>query len=301
MTADKEKIDNRTDYSLVAPSNLSGPALYVVATPIGNLADMVPRAVEVLQQVDLIAAEDTRHSAPLLKHYNIITPTVAYHEHSSQNQAEFILAKLREGCRVALISDAGTPLISDPGYRLVRAAGDNGIPIIPVPGASALVAALSCAGLPSDRFIFEGFLPAKEVAMRKRLQMFVSENRTLIFYEAPHRVLATVRMMVDVFGPNRECVLARELTKLYETIRRADLATMQRYLEDDSNQQRGEIVLLLAGAPKTDGGLTAEAIKVLEILAAELPPNQASALAAKITGVKRKLLYKFLHEQKPGR
>lgn len=266
--------------------------LYVVATPIGNLADMVPRAIEVLQAVDLIAAEDTRHSKRLMQHFNIGTPMVAYHDHSGSSAVEGLLERLRSGQSLALISDAGTPLVSDPGYRLVDAVLAAGFKVVPVPGASAAIAALSAAGLPSDRFIFEGFLVAKQQGRLKQLQSLVEETRTLIFYEAPHRLLACIEDMQSVFGGDRVAVLARELTKTFETIHRAPLCELSEWVAADSNQQRGECVLLVAGY-RGDNDLDAEARRVFELLSDELPLKQAAALGAKITGVKKNLLYQY--------
>lgn len=266
--------------------------LYIVATPIGNLADMVPRAVEVLQSVDLIAAEDTRHSKRLLQHFNISTPLMAYHDHSSGASVQLFIDKLLAGQSIALISDAGTPLISDPGYRIVDAAHSAAIKVIPIPGASAVVAALSAAGLPSDRFSFEGFLNARQQARCKQLQALVEESRTLIFYEAPHRVLACLQDMVTVFGAERQVVMARELTKTFETIKRATVAELAEWVAADNNQQKGECVLLVRGkqgAVEED----AEGKRVFDLLVQELPLKQAAALAAKITGVKKNLLYQY--------
>ncbi len=273
---------------------MSEPALYVVATPIGNLNDMVPRAVEILQAVDVIAAEDTRRSAKLLHHFAIETPMLAYHEHSDNLRLEAIMKRLQLGQKVALISDAGTPLISDPGYRLVRAAREAGIAVIPVPGASALIAALSVAGLPSDRFVFEGFLAAKSVARCKQLEALVHERRTLVFYEAPHRIVDCLLDLQAIFGEKREIVLARELTKTYETIKATTIGDLHQWVAADANQQRGEMVLLVAGAVDVEQSLDSEVLRVLQILAAELAPKQAASLAAKITGVKKKALYPFL-------
>jgi len=272
--------------------------LYVVATPIGNLADMVPRAVQVLQSVALIACEDTRHSGRLLQHFAITGRCVAYHDHSDDKRTEQILAHLRAGEEVALISDAGTPLVSDPGYRLVRAARQSGIPVVPIPGACAFVAALSAAGLPSNRFTFEGFLPAKAGARLAALEALADDPRTLIFYEAPHRVLACVQDMVRAFGPERELVMARELTKTFETIHSATAAQMSEWIAADSNQQRGEIVLLAHGAPERKTGLTAEAERVMTLLLAELPVKKAAALGAKLTGSKKNELYQWALAQR---
>lgn len=278
---------------------ISPGVLYVVATPIGNLADMVPRAVETLQSVALIAAEDTRHSARLLSHFSISTPCVAYHDHSDTERTGSILDRVQAGESVALISDAGTPLVSDPGYRLVRTARERGLAVVPVPGACALVAALSASGLPSDRFSFEGFPPPKANARRQWLEALSAESRTLIFYEAPHRVLACLEAMVEVFGPTREAVIARELTKTFETIRLAPLAELVEFVRADSNQQRGEIVLMVAGASnRSDSTLDAEAERVMGILLEELPVKQAAAMGAKITGVKKNALYQWALEHK---
>ena len=273
-------------------------ALYIVATPIGNLGDMVPRAVEVLQSVDLIAAEDTRHSVRLMQHFGIETPLRAYHDHSGADTVDYLIGKIQAGQSIALISDAGTPLISDPGYRIVDAAMTAGIKIVPVPGASAAITALSAAGLPSDRFIFEGFLPAKQQGRIKQLQFLQEETRTLIFYEAPHRLLASLQDMAGVMGAEREVVLARELTKTYETIKRAPLAEMVAWVAAGSNQQRGECVLLLRGAVEQNTELDSEARRIMDVLLEELSIKQASVLAAKITGLKKKPLYQYGLDQK---
>ncbi|MDT8385417.1 MAG: 16S rRNA (cytidine(1402)-2'-O)-methyltransferase [Gammaproteobacteria bacterium] len=268
--------------------------LYVVATPIGNLADISQRALGVLAGVDLIAAEDTRHSARLLQQYQITTKTLALHDHNERDRAPDVVARLSQGKSVALISDAGTPLISDPGFHLVRLARDAGIRVVPVPGPSAMLAALSAAGLPSDRFVFEGFLPAKASARKKRLEAMAAESRTAIFYEAPHRLLDTLADMVEVFGAQRHVVLARELTKTFETLRGDAVGALQQWVSADPNQQKGEMVLLVKGLEGDDSeeGM-AEAQRVLRLLLAELPLSQASALAARITGVRKKPLYQF--------
>lgn len=269
-------------------------ALYIVATPIGNLGDMVPRAVDTLQSVDLIAAEDTRHSARLMQHFNISTPMVAYHDHSGRVTVDQLVDRMLGGQQIALISDAGTPLISDPGYRIVDAALRAGIKTIPIPGASAAIAALSAAGLPSDRFVFEGFLPAKQQGRCKHLESLKDEARTLIFYEAPHRLLDSLQDMASVFGAHREIVLARELTKTYETIHRAKAEELVAWVASDSNQQRGECVLLVsAQREEKNEGLCADAIRVMDILLAELSVKQSAALAAKILGLKKKALYQY--------
>lgn len=266
-----------------------------MATPIGNLADLSPRAQQVLREADLIAAEDTRHSAALLAQFGIATRTVALHEHNERDKSDDLVQRLREGARIALISDAGTPLISDPGYRLVRAARAAGIAVSPVPGACAAIAALSVAGLPSDRFVFEGFLPAKSAARRAQLQALVGETRTVIFYESSHRIEECLCDCAAVFGGDRRAVLARELTKLFETILDATLADLSARVAADADQRRGEFVLLVAGADAdVDVAKLAEGRRVFEILRRELPPSRAAKLAAEITGASRKALYETL-------
>lgn len=267
--------------------------LYVVATPIGNLDDITARALKVLREVSLIAAEDTRHSARLLQHFGIETPLAACHEHNERDHGGRFLSRLLSGEDVALISDAGTPLISDPGFHLVRSAQAAGVRVVPVPGACALIAALSAAGLPSDRFSFEGFLPAKASARRGRLEGVREESRTLIFYEAPHRLLESLEDMRGVFGGERQAVLARELTKTFETLKGASLAELCAWVAADANQQRGECVVLVGGwqPPEGEESVSAEAVRVLELLLAEMPVKRAAALAAEITGVRKNLLY----------
>ncbi|MBV2134412.1 16S rRNA (cytidine(1402)-2'-O)-methyltransferase [Pseudomonas sp. MAP12] len=267
--------------------------LYVVATPIGNLDDISARALRVLREVKLIAAEDTRHSARLLQHFGIGTPLVACHEHNEREQGSRLVQRLLGGDDLALVSDAGTPLISDPGYHLVRNARAAGIRVVPVPGACALIAGLSASGLPSDRFVFEGFLPARSTARRQRLQAVAQEPRTLIFYEAPHRVLECLADLRELFGAERPAVLARELSKTFETIKGAPLGELHDWVAADSNQQRGECVLLVEGwqEPVGEEALSAEALRVLDLLLAELPLKRAAAVAAEITGVRKNLLY----------
>lgn len=269
--------------------------LYVVATPIGNLDDISARALRVLAEVSLIAAEDTRHSTRLLQHFGIRTPLAACHEHNEREDGGRFIGRLLAGEDVALISDAGTPLISDPGYHLVRQARAAGVRVVPVPGACALIAALSAAGLPSDRFVFEGFLPAKQAARCTRLQAVQHDPRTLIFYEAPHRLLDSVADMVEVFGGERPAVLARELSKTFETIKDLPLQELHDWITADSNQQRGECVLLLAGYQEPEQALevSLEAQRVLLLLMAELPPKRAAALAAEITGARKNALYQW--------
>jgi len=283
-----------------AVSSVQPGSLYVVATPIGNLDDISARALRILREVALIAAEDTRHSVRLLQHFGIETPLAACHEHNERDQGGRFLARLQAGEDVALISDAGTPLISDPGYHLVRQARAAGIAVVPVPGACALIAALSAAGLPSDRFIFEGFLPAKAAGRRARLEQVREEPRTLIFYEAPHRILECLEDMREVFGDDRPALLARELTKTFETLQGLPLAELCEWVAADSNQQRGECVVLVAGwqAPEGEEAVSAEALRVLDLLLSEMPLKRAAALAAEITGVRKNVLYQVALERK---
>jgi 16S rRNA (cytidine1402-2'-O)-methyltransferase len=268
-------------------------SLYLVATPIGNLDDISARAVEVLGQVDLIAAEDTRHSKRLLNHYGIRTRLQAYHEHNEIQQAAILIENLLKGSSIALISDAGTPLVSDPGYRLVEAAHAAGIRVVPIPGACAAIAALSAAGLPTDRFVFEGFVPAKQAARIKYLNMLQHEQRTLVFYESCHRVCESLRDMAQVFGADRPATLAREITKTFETIRKSALGDLSDWVARDTDQQKGEIVLVVAGhSVSEDDEAFAHLDTVLQVLIEELPLKQAAAIASKLTGIGRNVAYK---------
>ncbi|SER15682.1 16S rRNA (cytidine1402-2'-O)-methyltransferase [Pseudomonas sp. NFACC02] len=289
---------------MTAPGALNSTtgSLYVVATPIGNLDDMSVRALKVLREVALIAAEDTRHSLRLMQHFGIATPLAACHEHNERDEGSRFIARLLAGDNVALISDAGTPLISDPGYHLVRQARAAGIQVIPVPGACALIAALSAAGLPSDRFIFEGFLPAKSVGRKARLELLKEEPRTVIFYEAPHRILECLQDLEDIFGADRPAVLGRELTKTFETLKGLPLGELRAFVEGDSNQQRGECVVLVAGwsTPEGEDVIGAEARRVLDLLLQEMPLKRAAALAAEITGVRKNLLYQVALDKQKG-
>lgn len=272
--------------------------LYIVATPIGNLGDMSARAIEVLAGVDLVAAEDTRHSQRLLQHFAIDSRLMAYHDHSDERAQRRIEQLLAEGGSVALISDAGTPLISDPGYRLVHDVQQLGHRVIPVPGPCAAVAALSVSGLPTDRFLFEGFLSAKSGARANRLAQLASEPATIVFYEAPHRIRDTLDALAQVFGPERDAVIAREVTKTFETVRRGSLAQLLEFVSADSNQRKGEIVLVVAGRPKGEAQLDAETAALLESLARELPAKKAAAIIAEHTGLRKKVLYDYLLAQK---
>jgi len=270
----------------------AGGKLFVVATPIGNLDDLSPRARATLAQVDLIAAEDTRHSAALLRHHGIATRTLALHEHNEREASADLVRRIQGGANIALISDAGTPLVSDPGYRLVRAARAAGIPVSPIPGACAAIAALSAAGLPSDRFVFEGFLPAKSAARRAALQVLRADPRTLIFYESSHRIVESLADLAAEFGGEREAVVARELTKQFETVLDGTLAGLAQRVAVDADQQRGEFVVLVKGAgDDDDAAKLMEGLRVYRILSAELPPSRAAKLAAEITGAPRKALY----------
>ena len=263
--------------------------LYVVATPIGNLEDFSLRAQRILAEVELIAAEDTRHTAVLLNHFGIRTPMTALHDHNETQRTPALVEKLLAGDSLALVSDAGTPLISDPGFNLVRAARAAGIRVIPIPGACALIATLSVSGLPTDRFVFEGFLPPKTAARRLRLQQLQSETRTLVFYEAVHRLTESLSDMLRVFGGERQAVIARELTKLHESVRQDTLAALLTWADSDSHAQKGEVVVLVAGLAAKNTAI--ETDKILTVLLEELPVKQAAALAARLTGGKRNAIY----------
>jgi|TARA_B110000879_G_scaffold161398_2_gene208410 16S rRNA (cytidine1402-2'-O)-methyltransferase len=266
--------------------------LYVVSTPIGNLQDLTPRAIETLNRVDLIAAEDTRHSGRLMQHFAISTPMVALHDHNERQRAQSLVQKLAEGQSIALISDAGTPLISDPGYHLVSAVRDAGYQVVPVVGPCALIAGLSVSGLATDRFSFYGFLPAKSSGRRQQLQQLERVTHTQVFYESPHRIVATVDDIVSVMGANRRLVLARELTKTFETVYGAKASEVQAWLSADHNQQKGEFVVLLEGAePQQLQEIGPEEERMLTLLLAELPIKKAAAITASMTGHKKKALY----------
>jgi 16S rRNA (cytidine1402-2'-O)-methyltransferase len=279
---------------------MSVAVLYVVAVPIGHFGDMSPRALDVLSAVGVVAAEDTRTTGKLLQHYGLQCALIALHDHNEAQRVPALIARLQAGESIALVSDAGTPLISDPGYRLIAAAHDAGITVSPIPGACAAVAALSAAGIATDRFFFEGFLPAKSAARQARLRELVDVSATLVFYEAPHRILETLADLVVVFGADRRATLARELTKTFETIRRDQLQALYAWVMADGNQQRGEIVLVVAGAPERKVGdqrlLSAE--EILKVLVSELPLRQAAASAAKLLGLKPNALYDLAREIK---
>ncbi|OOE36612.1 MULTISPECIES: 16S rRNA (cytidine(1402)-2'-O)-methyltransferase [Salinivibrio] len=274
-------------------SDHAHPTLYIVPTPIGNLADITQRALDVLASVDLVAAEDTRHTARLLSHFSINAKTFALHEHNEQQKAAALLARLQQGQSVALVSDAGTPLISDPGYHLVTQCREAGVRVVPLPGACAVVTALSASGLPSDRFSFEGFLPPKTKARQDTFRTLADDPRTLIFYESPHRIRDSLADMREVLGEDRRVVLARELTKTFETIHGAPLGELIAWLNEDANRLRGEMVLLVAGYRADKSALPSAACHALGLLAAELPLKKAAALVAELYSVKKNALYKW--------
>ena len=265
-------------------------ALYVVATPIGNLGDITLRALETLRGVDLVACEDTRHARRLLDHHGIRVPTLALHQHNENQAAAKVIRLLGDGRRVALVSDAGTPGVSDPGARTVAAARAAGFKVIPLPGPNAAITALSAAGLADERFLFVGFLPAKVGARKTAIAELAAVNAALVFYEAPHRVVATVAELAELLEPRREIVIARELTKMFEQIERMPLKAAPDWLKLHADHRRGEFVLVVS-APEPKQGLDAETERVLVALLAELPVKQAATLAAEITGQPKKALY----------
>lgn len=267
-------------------------SLYVVATPIGNLEDLSPRALEVLGNVDLIIAEDTRHSAQLLHHYDVHTSMQSYHDHNEREQVSSLIKRLHKNETIALISDAGTPLISDPGYHLVVAAHAEGIKVIPIPGPSALISALSVSGLETDRFVFEGYLPAKQAARRSRLQVLATEQRTLVFYEAPHRIVHCIEDAIGCLGPKRNATLVKELTKCYETVRKDTLINLLDWLCEDKKRQKGEFVLVIQGASDTELNKV-ETVRVLKILLQSLSVTDSASLAAEILRDNRNRMYKL--------
>lgn len=272
-------------------SENTSPTLYIVATPIGNLADMSQRAIDVLKEVNVIAAEDTRHSGYLLQHYSITTPSVSLHEHNEQQRSEVLLQRLQQGESVALISDAGTPLISDPGYRLVSLVRSHGVKVTPIPGCCAAIAALSASGLPSDHFSFEGFLPSKQGARKQVLEALKSETNTLIFYESPRRISAALNDMQLIFGAQRQVCLAREITKLHETIKTAPLAELVPWVDSDANQQRGECVVIVGGAEEKPSADEVEVTRMLAVLLKELPVKRAAVVASSLLDVSKNDAY----------
>ncbi|WFF38069.1 16S rRNA (cytidine(1402)-2'-O)-methyltransferase [Moraxella nasibovis] len=263
--------------------------LYIVATPIGNLGDITARAIDTLKAVDVIACEDTRTSGKLLNFFNISTPTIAYHEHNADTQTARLIERLQSGQSIALISDAGTPLISDPGFRLVKACHKVGVQVVPIVGACAVIGALSVAGLPSDKFSFVGFLPAKQHGRVESLKAYQNHSETLIFYEAPHRIVECLTDMVAVFGGEREATLCREISKTFETIKKLPLADLLEFVKNDDNQQRGEIVLVVAG--NTAQTTATDYDDWLLAIAKELPPKKASGIVAEVLGLKKSEVY----------
>jgi 16S rRNA (cytidine1402-2'-O)-methyltransferase len=267
--------------------------LYVVATPIGNLEDITNRALATLSSVDLIAAEDTRHSRTLLQQYGINTEMMSLHEHNEASRIGKILRLLEEGSSVALISDAGTPLISDPGFRLVLAAHKAGIKPVPVPGPSAISTMLSVAGQPVERFCFEGFLSSKPAARRKQLHSLLSESRTMVLYESSHRIHDSLQDMRNIFGSSRCCTVGRELTKRFESLYRGTLAEVLQEMEQDINSTRGEFVVVIAGAEENPDESLENGRLIMDVLLTELSVSQAASLAARLSGARKKVLYEY--------
>jgi len=272
---------------------LSSATLYIVPTPIGNLADITLRALTTLEQVDLICAEDTRHTGKLLSHHNITTRMMSVHDHNERARVQTLVAKLEEGQSLALVSDAGTPLISDPGYHLVNGIREAGFNVVPLPGACAAITALSGAGVATDRFCFEGFLGAKSAGRQAQLNALKSEARTMVFYESPRRILATITDMAQAFGDDRYIVIAREITKTFETIHGAPASELLEWLNSDENNRRGEMVVMVAGHKIDDEAISPEIIDALTLLASELPLKKAAALVAKLYDTKKNALYKI--------
>lgn len=290
---DSDKINSNDGFH----STETQGVLYVIATPIGNISDISYRAVETLHNVSLICAEDTRHSQRLMSHYSINTPMISVHEHNEQARIQQIAEKLNNGESIALISDAGTPLISDPGFKLVRELRLLGHKISPIPGASALISALSVAGLATDSFSFWGFLPSKSGARRDKFQRLIEHKETLVFYESSHRIVDSLKDLEQVFG-DRQVVVARELTKTFETILSDRTSNIVETVVNDRDQQKGEFVVMVEGAQAKSEGLSAEATSIMQTLLTELPPNKAAKLTAQITGLKKKELYQWALEQK---
>jgi len=272
-------------------------ALYIVATPIGNLEDLSPRAKAVLKNVDLIVAEDTRHSKPMLNQFGIETKIRAYHDHNERIQTPVLIEQLQAGMSIALISDAGTPLICDPGYHLLLAAHAEKIKVIPVPGPSALISALSVAGFSSEKFVFEGYLPARKTARRQRLQQLKGETRTLVFYEAPHRILASIEDAIICYGDERQAVIAKEISKRHENIQRGRLSGLLAWLHSDKDLSKGEFVVVIQG-DKTSQFDTQEASRILKILLADHSVKQAARLTGEIMQGNRNDIYKLAMDLK---
>ena len=275
------------------------PALYIVATPIGNLSDITERALEVLAGCSVVAAEDTRRTGQLLRGRDIATPMTPYHEHNAERATAGLLSRLEKGEAVALVSDAGTPTISDPGYRLVRAVQDAGHRVVPIPGACAAITALSASGLPSDRFYFEGFLPSRQQGRKTRLEALSGVDATLIFYESPHRIIECLADLEEVLGSEREAALAREVTKTFETIRRGSLADLAAWVRVDEDQSKGELVVLVGNAPQSgETEVNAELGALLIAIAEHMPAKQAAKTLSAYSGVKTKALYNYLIDRR---
>ena len=270
---------------------MPGGVLYVVSTPIGNLGDTTFRALDALKSVDLVAAEDTRHTRKLFERYGIDTALVSLHEHNEDQQARALVERLLGGDTMALVSDAGTPLLSDPGYRFVKEAAEAGITVSPIPGASAITAALCVAGLATDRFAFEGFLPPKQAARRSALSELRHETRSQVFFESSHRILAALADLAEIFGVERPAAVCREMTKQFETILRGSLGELLERVESDAVQQKGEFVIVVAGYESSDDEKLAAGLEMAQALLEYLPPAQAAKVAAKLTGASRRELY----------
>lgn len=277
----------------MSEATITPATLYIVATPIGNLADISQRAIDILSAVDVIACEDTRHTGKLLSAFSIKNKMLSLHDHNERQRQDQIAAMLQEGKSIALVSDAGTPLISDPGFHLVRHCRNLGLKVSPIPGACAAISALSVAGLPTDRFSFEGFLPSKSGARQATLQALANEPRTMVFYDAPRRAIDTVQDIVTTLGGNRYLVIARELTKTFETIHSDTAENFLAWLKQDANQLKGEMVLIIEGYKALENEISAEVINTLKLLLAEMKPKKACAITAEIYGVKKNALYDF--------
>lgn len=275
----------------MSENNINPSTLYIVATPIGNLGDVSSRALDILAQVDIIACEDTRHTQKLLSAFSIKNKTLSLHDHNERQRQDYIASLLQEGKSIALVSDAGTPLISDPGFHLVRHCRSLGLAVSPIPGACAAIAALSAAGLPTDRFSFEGFLPSKSGARQSTLLALANESRTMVFYDAPRRAIDTIKDIVMTLGGERYVVIARELTKTFETIHSDSAENLLAWLEQDQNQLKGEMVLIIEGYKADPDEISAEVVNTLKLLLAEMKPKKACAIVADIYGVKKNALY----------
>lgn len=295
------KLSSMNKLNMNKQGNNNYGTLYVVATPIGNLSDITLRALETLKTVDAIAAEDTRHTSGLLSHFGISKKLIAVHEHNEHQSAEKLLLQLKAGENIALVTDAGTPCVSDPGAVVVDLVRKAGVKVVPIPGVSAVIAALSASGISQNGFLFHGFLPASGAARRKALELLKTQTVTLVFYEAPHRIVESIVDMANVLGAERRITIAREITKTFETIYSCALQDAEAWLQADANQQRGEFVLLVeAAAVKGAEEIPEEAIRVLKLLLADLPLKQAVKLATEITNEKKNILYEFALTLKNG-